>query len=259
MTKRKASDAGFEQLYRKSGYKKKRTFTTPKKKQPKTNLRTGGYTGVSKKYVDSWNTGTAIPNNTTCASGEIDASTGVGALSQLCGVIASASETGRTGDKVRYTSLHVTGTVSCAAQADQTSTDVGTKVYVAIVLDTQTNGVQLNSEDVFTNPSATATLCANPIRDMQYSKRFKVVKTKKFYFDNPSITWDGTNIEQSGFCQDLDMYVNLDVIQQYTDANGTGLVTGVLDNSFHLIAFTNSTALTPTIQYNCRARFIDMN
>lgn len=247
------------QLEYKKPTKKRRIVTTPKKKYPKTNTKSNNYSNISKKYVDSWNTGTAIPNNTTCASGEIDASTGVGALSQLCGVVNNATETSRTGDKVRYTSIHVIGTVTCAAQADQTATDLATNVYVAIVLDTQTNGAQLNSEDVFTNPSATASLCSSPVRDMQYSKRFKVVKTWSCNFNNPSIAYDGSNMEQSGMIENFDLFINCDVIQQYTDANSTGLVTGVLDNSFHLIAFASSTALAPTIQYNCRARFIDMN
>lgn len=255
--KRKRRDAGLKQGGR--SYRKRRRVTTaPKKAVPKYNRRTGGYVGMVRKYVDSWNTGTALTAPTDATGAEIDAtSAGPIALSQLCGVIVGAGEVGRTGDKVRWTSLQLTGTVTCSPQVDQTALDVGTKVYLAVVLDTQSNGAQLNSEDVYTNPSATASLAASPLRDMERSKRFKVLKVMTHDFAPPAVAYDGTNIEQGGLIWSFDCFINMDIITQYF--NTTNQVASVLDNSFHLIGYTNSTLLAPTVQYNCRGRFIDMN
>lgn len=241
-----------------SGNRKKRRYTAPKKKTPRYNIRTGGFIGMNVKYADSWNTGTALTAPTGATGGEIGGTiAGTGAVSQLVGISQGTGESQRIGNEVRYSSLYLTGNVSCASQVDQTALDVGTKVFLALVLDTQTNGAQLNSEDVYSNPSATALLAANPIRNMEQSKRFKVLKTWRHSFEPPAVSYDGANIEQGGLTWDFECFLDMDIPQQHKLVAATGVVSDVVDNSFHLIGFTNSTQLAPTVYYNCRARYVD--
>lgn len=231
-----------------------RKVRAPKKPIPKV------YQQSSKKptkYVDSFNTGTALASPTDASGGELDASiAGPTALGALVGVFSGATETGRIQNDIILTSLQIKGTVTCDAQANQTATDIGTRVFLAVVLDTQTNGVQLSSEDVFTNPSATASLAASPLRNMLNTKRYRVLKIWEMDFNNPSISFDGTNMEQSGMVMPFECYIPMELRVQYNTGN-TGIVSGIVDNSLHMIGYTSSTALAPTIQYNCRARFND--
>ena len=91
---------------------------------------------------------------------------------------------------------------------------------------------------------------------MQYTKRFKVIKTQEFIFDNPSITYDGTNVEQSGLIQHFRWVIPMDIEQQFISATNVQ-VSNIQDNSFHVIGYASSTALAPTLQYNCRKKFVD--
>ena len=50
---------------------------------------------------------------------------------------------------------------------------------LALVLDMQTNGATISSENVYKNVSASGALAASPFRNLQFIKRFKVLKTKQ--------------------------------------------------------------------------------
>lgn len=238
--------------------RKKRRVTAKKKSRPRTNVRTGGFTGLNKKYVDTYCKGFAITSPTDASGGEVDIFSVVGGEVQadhFTPCTLQSTETGRTSDEIRILSLQLKGTVTCAAQANQTEADIGTKIYMAIVLDTQTNGSRISSEEVFENPSALALNAASPLRDMQRTKRFTVVKSWELEFDNPSLTYDGTNIEQSGLIKSFDCYINMDIVQQWISSSYA--ISNINDNSLQFIAYTSSTALAPTIQFNARVRFVD--
>jgi len=129
-------------------------------------------------------------------------------------------------------------------------------VYVALVLDTQTNGAQLNSEDVFSNPSANIATAAGPLRNMSYTERFKVLKKKKIRIPMLSLTYDGTNIEQSGVQVPFSMFVKLGGLQtKFQSGTTTGYVGTIVDNSLHVICYSNS-ALPVTVSYNARLRYV---
>jgi len=141
-------------------------------------------------------------------------------------------------------------------QADQTSADGIPFVYVALVLDTQTNGATLNSEDVYTNPAAAVSLACCPLRNMTYTERFKVLKMKKVRIPMPSMTYDGTNIEQSGVNVPFSMYVKLGGLQtKYKIGGDTAVIANIIDNSLHMIAFTNVN-VAAFIGYNARLRYV---
>lgn len=130
-------------------------------------------------------------------------------------------------------------------------------IYVALVLDTQTNGAQLNSEDVFSNPGASIGLASSPLRNMSYTERFKVLKMKKIRVPVLSLTYDGTNIEQTGVNIPFSMFVKLGGLQtKFQSGTTTGYCGTIVDNSLHMIAFTNSNSIAVSINYNSRLRYI---
>lgn len=92
---------------------------------------------------------------------------------------------------------------------------------------------------------------------MSYTERFKVLKIKKLRVPTPAISWDGTNLEQSGSNIPLSMFVKLGGLQtKFQSGTTTGYVGTIVDNSLHLIAFSNSTAWEPSISYNARLRYV---
>ena len=216
------------------------------------NARTGGFLGREVKFVDTANTGTALVSPTDAAGGEIQPGSGVtGCLSAPA---QGDGESNRDGRKCVLKSVFIEGRVDCSSQTNQTATENASQVFIALVQDRQTNGVTINSEDVYTNPGASGALAASPLRDQQQLSRFKVLATRTFTLQNPNMSWDGTNIEQNGLSKPFKIYKKLNIPVNFTGT--TADVANVVDNSLHLIAYTSSTGLAPNIRYNCRVRFV---
>lgn len=217
------------------------------------NQRTGGLLGIEHKYFDCAKGLTIIASPTDSSGGEINPSTGcTGCLS------APAQGDGpqnREGNKIVIDSCLVQGTIRVDVQANQTGADAVPIVYVALVLDTQTNGVEINSEDVFSNPLGSTRTAAQPFRNMSYTSRFRVLKTWKRQITMPSLTYDGTNIEQSGFNVPFTLSWKGKIPVTFTVASTTADVANVTNNSLQMIAFTNDSSLNPQIAYNSRIRF----
>lgn len=218
------------------------------------NMRTGGLLGIETKYLDTACIGFALPSPTACAGGEANPT--VGCTGCLSAPAQGDSASQREGSKIVIRSCLIQGIVQVAAQADQTATDVVSHVYLALVQDMQTNGATLNSEDVFSNAGAQAVLASSPNRNMSYTQRFKVLKTKKIALRIPSITWDGTNLEQSGFHTPFKLSWKGVMPVSFTVGGTTADVANVTNNSLHLIAFCSNTGLAPNLNFNARVRFV---
>jgi len=54
---------------------------------------------------------------------------------------------------------------------------------VAIVLDTQTNAAQMNSEDCFKNTAGLAAAAVVPHKNLLFGKRFRILKERLFNMD----------------------------------------------------------------------------
>ncbi len=212
--------------------------------------RTGGFTGIERKFYDTSLVAAALTAPTDSSGGEHDESTTICLNSMTQG----DGESQRDGRKATIQSTFVKGFIDVPRQINQTAGDGASKVYIALVLDTQTNGAQLNSEDVFTNDSANATLAASPLRQMQFTQRFRILDTAEMVFQGPNIAYDGTNLEQQGEQQAFHLSSNLEFSTQYSGT--TESVANITDNSLHIIAFTNNVGLAPTISYNARVRFV---
>lgn len=214
------------------------------------NLRTAGYLGIEKKFYDTSLNGGTILAPADAAGGEQNPSATV-----LLNTVAQGDgESNRDGRKISMDSIQVKGTIQVPTQANATATDVACKVFLALVLDTQTNGANLNSEDVYKNTNANGVTATEVMRNLQYASRFRILKTWSRVLRQPTVVWDGTNIEQGGFHQTFEIYHSLKGMP-VTYSGTTSDVANITDNSLHIIAYCSNVGLAPTISYNARLRF----
>jgi len=214
------------------------------------NRRTAGFLGIEKKFYDTMLIAGALTAPTDATGGEFDPS----ATSMISTPAQGDTEQNRDGKKIVIKSLIFKGRLATAQTINQTTVPQPTEYFVAIVLDTQTNGAQLNSEDVYKNLGANAATTCRPTRNLLFSNRFKVLKEwcGVLY---PTVSYDGTNIEAGGDTVQFDAFIPLDLNVNFNSGT-TASVANVIDNSLHVIAFANSTVMSPAISYNARIRFM---
>ena len=208
--------------------------------------------GAELKYYDTNSTGINIVTSATCAGGEVDES------ATLCAttIAQGDGEQNRDGRKCMVQSVHYKGIINVGEVANESSPDVYPTIFIAMVLDKQTNGGQLSSEDVFTNPGAIASLCATPLLNLTNRSRFQVLKTWKMdTMPVSSIVHDGTNYDRYGRQIRWELYHRFKNPLKCTYSGTTSTIANQVDNSVHLIAFTSSDTFSPQIRYNCRTRF----
>lgn len=207
--------------------------------------------GIELKYVDYAIANVALVAPAACAGCEFDPAT---ALS-LNAIAQGDGEQQRDGKQVCLKSAYVTGVVDIPARTNQTAGSNVPDVFIALVLDKQTNAAQLNSEDVFTNPSASAILGAQPIRDLQYTSRFQVLDSIVVQPPHPAITYDGTNIEQAGSRVPFKLSWTGELMTNYILT--TAAIAAIQDNSLHIIAMAGpDLTYAPVLSYNSRVRFV---
>lgn len=218
------------------------------------NLRTGGLMGVETKFFDTGIGLTAISNAAAFTGAEMDPA------AQLClnAVAQNDTASGRDGNKINMKGISIRGVVQWPAWTDNSGPVMG-DVFIALVLDTQTNGAQAQSEEVFTNPGAVISLVTSPFREMSQVTRFRVLKEKRLLAPTGLVVWNdtGSQKEQLGYCKHFEMYVSLKSL--LTNYKGTtSVIASLADNSLHLIAVTNQAQAlgTPSLGYNSRLRFV---
>lgn len=214
------------------------------------NARIGGFLGIENKFYDTARINGTIASAINEAGGELDPPT----VNCISAPAQGDGETQRDGKSIKILSVHLNGSVSVNGQTGAANIDPSSLIYIALVLDKQTNGAQLNSEDVLVNPGNNTLLSPNPLRNLQYSKRFQVLKVVTCMMGPYNVLWDGTNVMQGGQIKTwrMDKKLNLPV----TFNNTTAGVASVVDNSLHVIAFTDNTLAPPLLSYNARIRFV---
>ncbi len=215
------------------------------------NYRTGGYEGLELKFHDSSRVDAAPGTGTGMAGGEIDPTT----LNCLNSMVQGNGQSERLGRKIRMRSINVKGRIHIpSSQGDSVPSGVH-QVMLALVLDKQTNAVQLNSEDVFVNPATNGGALATVFRNLEHSDRFRVLAVRKVVL-HPDITSEdgggGLSFAQAGSSKLFNIRVNLRNMQVlYTGTAGT--IANIQDNSLHVLAFSNGGS--PNITYNSRLRY----
>lgn len=162
----------------------------------------------------------------------------------------------RIGRKVKVMKLKMRGVITCVSQSDQTGADSASLIRLVVVQDTQTNGTQMQGENVFGELSVDTNSAVTWFSNPDNFGRFKILKDKMFNLENPSMAYDGTNIEQSGLARYFKFNINFKkpVVVNFNATNG-GTVADIVDNSFHVIAVATATGIAPTLSYMCRVSY----
>lgn len=218
------------------------------------NLVSAGFLGIERKFYDTNLASTALVAPTDASGAEFDPS----ATSMISTPAVGDGEQNRDGKRINILSVEVTGSVAQNGLETQPSPPTGQKVYVALVLDTQSNAAQMNSEDCFKNTNAAAITAISPLRNLLFAQRFRVLKSQVLdltpvtvsHFAVDSFSWGGTFKTFKWYLRfPKGLPVNF-------NAGTTASIANVIDNSLHIIAYTNTTTGAPTIAYNARIRFV---
>lgn len=219
------------------------------------NSTTQGFLGIEKKFYDTFLAPTNLGASTDATGGEYDPS----ATSMISTPAVGDGEQNRDGKRITIKSCQVKGFVDLTgATANGTIPQLANcKVFVALVLDTQSNAAQMNSEDCFKTMTGDARNNVNMLRNLLYAERFRVLKSEVIDLTPNTLTGTAANTYSfSGVSKCFEWFIPLDLVVNF-NAGSTSSIANVVDNSLHIIAYATSGAPTqPTISYNARIRFL---
>lgn len=214
----------------------------------------GPFARGEMKYSDAYRVGVAVPKTTTWAGAELDPST----ANCLFSPVQGNDINNREGRHVYVTKLKLRGVISTTVLQDQADAIGGAAVRLILVQDQQTNGTQMNAEDLMASPqAANVSLTFCQFQNLQNFGRFKVLKDKIFYPKDPFSQTDGANTA-SECMSDIPFKWNIrfktPVSVRFNATNG-GTIADIVDNSFHLIGTKSSAGYATVLDYNCRVCF----
>jgi hypothetical protein len=215
-----------------------------------------GHFGHELKYSDTAGSSQQIAASPTYANTEIqpEAPAPTGGIRCLNAVQQGSGVSQRIGTKICMKSILIKYQVFANPVNDPTTGIYEPTIFLAIVMDTQTNLAALAPENVWDNLAGNFSGISTPQRNMSNASRYRVLKTKsiklrQFSFNNTNKsnnveTYNGImKINLAGICVDF-----------VTDST-EGTVAQIIRNSIHLVANCSTTDYTTFITYNCRMRF----
>ncbi len=171
----------------------------------------------------------------------------------LSAVKLEAIESGRVGRAYYIHSVHVNGELFMNTQQNQTTVRPEIYVRMSLVMDKQTNGVQLTAADVYDETAGQDYLA---FRNLQFTQRFQILKTRIWVL-RPELVAQGVADKFANGSPRIPFSFNyrfrkpLKVI-----CNGdTDTVASITDNSIHLLGVASSNLASVHIQ--SRIRFTD--
>jgi len=220
----------------------------------RSNLTTMGFLKIERKFYDTFLTATAIASPEDAEGGELDPS----ATSMITTPTVGDGEQQRDGKHIACLYITLKGVINVPSTEDAANPVGPVSVFLAVVLDTQTNAAQMNSEDCFKNTSSVAIMAANPMKNLLFANRFRILKSRLYEFPFVQNSVEGDNLHSaSGQQKNFDWFIPLRGMQINFNAGTTASIANVIDNSVHVIAYSsNSISLAPTLQYNARLRFV---
>lgn len=207
---------------------------------------------VERKFYDTMLAGAAIAAATDATGGEYDPS----ATSMISTPAQGDTEQSRDGKRIVIKNITFKAKVETLSLETQANPPSPVKVYLALVLDTQSNGTQINSEDVYKNLNATAGGTQSPMRNLLFAERFRILKDTVVDVTPQALSHFAVDsFSVIGTAKTIDWFIPMDQVVNF-NATTTSTIAAVVDNSIHVIAFANTTSYTPTLNYNARIRFV---
>lgn len=235
--RRRGFSTAFKRKMRK-GRQGQSVMTTTNKRQ------IANFFGLERKFYDTSLAGQAVVNSTSGA--EVDPTT----INSISVPQQGDGESQRDGRRFTINSASIRGVID-----EQANTTAQYQVLVALVLDTQTNGAQLNSEDVYVNPSGNTLGNCALHRNLKFVQRFKVLQTRLITMTPSGVGGDGTTVDYTFPQQPFSIFHSFKNGLQCTASTINEGVANVTDNSLHVLAFTNGGS-SPEITYNSRVKFM---
>jgi len=211
------------------------------------NPRSGGYNGQEWKYFDSEYGPTVI--NVGIVGGEADPA---GALS-LNSIAQGDGPTQRDGRRVILQKITVHGRIGFInVNVSQPGSAV---IRFMLVLDTQTNGQQLNAEDVLEVPTTAIEPLA--MHNLSWSQRFRVLWDRTWSFEPRGLAFiNAVNQYTTNSKRNFSFTKKLNLVVNYSGT--TGVIGSVTDNSLHVVCFLDDGASgVGSVSYVARVRFTD--
>lgn len=207
--------------------------------------RIGGPFGLELKRATFSASDLALIASGAAASSEMDPA----ATSTIFAPTKGDGLSNRDGDRVIIKSIEFHGCIQEVKLQDQADPPPHVGVTVAIVQDRQTNGAQLNSEDVFDNPGATADLNMSLIRDQGRISRYKILK--KWVIECPLRTGTTDGANTAAYAEQFthfDWYKKVNIPVSFIGDLGT--IADCQTNSLHVLAFATDVTTNPVLHYN---------
>lgn len=204
----------------------------------------------------TWPAGTMVDPLTTINLGS------AAVANPLCLVVPTvgAALNQRVGRKITVRKIKVHGSINVPAQAATATADAATKVRIVLVQDLQTNAGQMTGAQLFNDGTGASTVI-NTFQNPNNFGRFRVLKDKMVCLTNANLAGSPTaaDIVQSGLKLNFKFTVNFKTpVTVHFNATNGGTVADIVDNSFHIVAGVDSTALAPTLAYYSRVCYKDV-
>lgn len=215
------------------------------------NKRTGGFRGLSLKFLDLSISNTTIANNQNMTGGELDPTT----QDCLNAMVEGNTPSARLGRFIEMRSIKVKGRVQFAEELAIATPPGEPVVSLFLVMDKQTNTAQMASQDLFTNKGASITLLSSLFMDMENTDRFQILDSVKIKL-TVDTTQQATDVYSHSGAETLfSLSYRWKSGKRVLFTGGAGgTVSNIADNSLHVIGFVNSNDPC-TVTYNSRLRF----
>lgn len=122
-----------------------------------------------------------------------------------------------------------------------TSLPGNANIYVALVLDTQTNGALFDTEDVYN--TGTPGLSEVPRRELEFTSRFRVLKHIRIDAKPPPMVFNNftNSVQYAGYDQNFTLHHEFKTPLEVNFKPGAtgGEIANVVDNSVHAVLFTS--------------------
>ncbi len=165
----------------------------------------------------------------------------------------------RIARQVKVHKIKVRGAIIVGEQVAQTTGDGACYLRLVLVMDKQTNALQMQGEQCFTDPvTATGNMAMLSYQSLANLGRFQVLKDLKILIQNPNMgnSTAVTNNVSQGLVNKFQFNINFPdpCIVHFNSSTG-GTVTSIVDNSFHILACCNNVDLVPTLTYYSRVSY----
>lgn len=210
-----------------------------------------------RKYFDTTYSAALVAATTSWASCEVDPAT---KLTLFCPTSGSGISN-RVGRKCNVSTIRVRGCISTTYRGAQSYVNGPIFVRLLLVLDMQTNGAQLNAEDVMNAPGTADALHVG-LTHMNLANlgRYRILKDYHVILQ-PSIAASEGSIStvsysHNGLRFNISKKFKKPLTVHFNSVDG-GTIADIVDHSFHVIAQVSDSSTNAKLNYESRVVYTD--